>query len=147
MRENVTTENVFRFVQIRPPKPIDPEESVELRSDTPASELLASAAPSERTARANEYLEENAGELHNLATSDASRRLIDAAVEVERDGGTVAQLLERVVAGDEGWIETVAAEHRQLSDALLATKFASHAALPQATWWIRLFRLQAAVLY
>jgi hypothetical protein len=56
MLEDNSTRNVFRFMQIRPPKVVDPEETVTLLEGTNFAKGLAEAKPAYRAEYANKYV-------------------------------------------------------------------------------------------
>jgi hypothetical protein len=119
MRVNTSAENIFRFLQLRPPRAIEPGEIFLLLDDTDFARKLAGVAPSQRHAQAVEFLR-SAPRPEDVVNSRENRELLDKTRDLAAHGGTVADLRNQLRLP----AERLRAQRRTVSDLLLAAKFA-----------------------
>lgn len=122
-----TTENVFRFVQLRPAFEPPPGSSIPLIGSTEFARELAPAKPDARVKMARGFLS-RADWIEEYVSGDDAQRLIAAHREVLDQDGTVAQMRASAqqVLGSHSPGELRDLRGR-LSDVLLALKFAGTA--------------------
>ena len=122
MPDQNTTENVFRFLQLRPAAavPVDDDQPPLLRlaSSTPLARELAAGAPAARSRSAAAFLRTNPPE--RLLDSPAAKRVRSALAKTRASNGTIGEL-RRAAASNR---QDLAALRTKLSDTLLAAKFA-----------------------
>ena len=121
MQADNTTENVLRFVVVRPAAPIEDDDDgpTELAGETELAQRMASATPAERHKYAVEALE---GEpLKEFLATNVVQRLTDAVQATAARGGTMANL----AAAFSLPAEELRAVRERASDLMLAAKFAS----------------------
>lgn len=116
-----TTENVFRFVQLRPVFPAGPDVA-RLTGTTAFARQMAAAAPAERARLAQELLDRPNG-LDRYLDGKQAAALIAIGQAAVAAGRTVAELRTEAahIAGAGAELDRI---HADLSDALLAAKFA-----------------------
>jgi hypothetical protein len=129
MISNNSAENVFRFVQVRPPVAVAPDESVELEATALAKELAASDSR-ERMAIAAAYRREHMDDVRAIIEAKESAVVEGALARTLDANGTVADFRDAVhgspEVGPSSESGSVAhALRRQCSDLLLAAKFAA----------------------
>jgi hypothetical protein len=119
MQTQNTTENIFRFVQIRAAAPARIEPRLELLSNTTFAKQLLGADPSQRKTLSIRFLDElkRAGP----ALNETAKLLLTKLETVSARDGSVWDLPSAVTIPQ----DQISSLHQQSSDFLLATKFAS----------------------
>jgi hypothetical protein len=146
MQTQNTTENVLRFVQIRPPAPLDPGDGpVELQAETQFAHDLAAAGPSERRQLALRELTEE--RVARFLASDEVGRALEAVRAAYEKNGTVEDIASSLGVSEKkptsekktaskkksGSEKESASTYAEASDLMLAGKFASVAVPGLAT--------------
>lgn len=121
MATDNTTENVFRFLQIRPPVMPAPEGGVDLAAHTDFARRIAGTPPPGRQRVARDLFTDAPAD--RLLETEPAPRLLDAVRVVLRSDGTVDDLRSAVRDNR----DEVSALRDVASDLLLATKYAGRA--------------------
>lgn len=128
MTDETSLNDVFRFVQLRPRRPVDETLPIPLAADTPLVKRLAGAGSvSKRAETANAALE--GGQIHGPADLPLGAEIVAAVAALRKvEGATTADLRAQLpdlpnARSARGFDAKVAA----LSDVLLATFFATRA--------------------
>jgi hypothetical protein len=150
MLERNTPENVFRYIHLRPPMPLNPEDLAPVvGQNTSIAKELTDLPGKERAQHANAFLRRHSDFLPKLKDLESTRKLLQAADEVSRADDTIAAFLQRV-SGDSATASGPRAEienaFAQLSAILLAAKFAPQRTFGQIRSLSKLFRLQYLIL-
>lgn len=119
MTDQNTTENVFRFVQLRPAAPSDPAETFELIADTALVKELAAATTDARVKIADAYLRKNPP--REVVEHLLSEKALEAWSEALESELTATEFRNQVP----GQQRELTAIRIRTSDALLAGKFAT----------------------
>jgi hypothetical protein len=137
MLDQNTTENIFRFLQLRAPKTPSPEPEPGPSVDTEFARRLAAAPIRDRVVIAQDFLK-NSDNLRTLESEFA--RAVLSQLRSLTSNATVRQLQERLQAYDSQEADNL---RRMLSDAVLAAKYSAGSAGRAAKTYDQLFRALA----
>jgi hypothetical protein len=144
MLDGNSTSDVFRFIQARPPAPVDVERAVFLVAGSDFARELAGRSVDARAELATSRLDELEDSVSDRVASATASAVLNAADAVLESRGTLHDFLaksEPAVSRSE-----LEGSQVQLSDLLLAAKFARGARPRGIKQAARLFRLQDALL-
>jgi len=148
MPDKNSAEDVFRFLQIRPPLAATPGPTIVLDAERPLATELVPLSGTERTARANAWLKANVSPATQVATRPEARRAEASAHDVLHADGPVAALATAYSAGHLAQDRDTILKHSEvLEDLLIAAKFASDGIPRNINHLARLFRLFSALLH
>jgi hypothetical protein len=138
--ENNSTTHVFRFVQLRPPATASSEDVVPLGEDTPLARKLIGTPPERRAETARAYLSHALPGAERVLSSAWASKINSIADDLDEQGKigefrTRARAL--LPAGDDAFNE--------LSDLLLASKFAGRSTSGSVGAAARLFRAMSVL--
>jgi hypothetical protein len=124
MLDNNSTSDIFRFIQVRPPAPVDIEATPMLREGTDVARGLLGSSPLERSRLATALVIENEASIRELLGTESALDLLEAAGRLAAADGEVADLKAAAEQLSEETLNQIAAQSARISDFLLATKFA-----------------------
>jgi hypothetical protein len=134
--ESNSPTHVFRFVQMRPPGAATEDDVILLGGETPLARKLIGSPPARRVEMARAHARQALPSIKDLLASAWAQRILEIAVEVLAQDGSVGEFRRRargsLPEGDSAFFE--------LSDMLLASKFAGRSTLGAVRDAARLFR-------
>ena len=134
--DNNSTTHVFRFNQLRPPAAANPDDVILLSDDTPMARKLVGSSPERRVEMARAHVVNTLPSIEVLLASSWAEKILEIATELIADAGTVGEFRSRardsMPDGHSAFLE--------LSDLLLASKFAGRSTLGTVRTAARLLR-------
>jgi hypothetical protein len=140
MLSDNSTQNIFRFMQLRAARVDDGTERLLLNGQTPLARQLADADPSEKKKIAKTFL--STSNPTEFVSSTLARRILEIMKELRDRNGSVEDLRNEVGRNSDEELRRI---QENASDVLLASKFASWGP-PQLPEVQRLFRALSIVL-
>ena len=136
MFQNNSPTHVFRFVQLRPPAAVTPDDVILLSGETSLARKLIGSPPARRVEMARAHVVQALPSIRALLASDWAQKISEIASELIAQDGTVGEFRRRA----RGSLPEGDSAFHELSDMLLASKFAGRSTLGTVRDSARMFR-------
>src|SRR5438445_13405924 len=125
MQDVTTSEDVLKFIQLRPAKAIASKQQISLSDETPFARELERSNRASRSELATRVLQEHAASVGDFIASPMQQKLLALANEIRGRNGSLGELLRVIqsserIAEYEGAINELVSRRPELSDTLLA---------------------------
>jgi hypothetical protein len=132
MQDVTTSEDVLKFIQLRPAKAVAPERQISLFGETPFATELQRSEPASRSELANKVLREQSASVADFIASPLQQKLLTLACEVRSQNGSFGDLLGVIQSRgrfpeSQDAARQLESKKQEFSDVLLASKFGSAA--------------------